>query len=261
MSDRIPALFVAHGAPTLAVEATPAHRFLRSLGAALPTPRAIVVASAHWQAQHPAVTGSQAPDTIHDFNGFPPALYRLRYPAPGDPALAARVTELLRAAGWQATVDSTRGLDHGAWVPLSLAWPDAQIPVVQVSLLAGGDAAAHYRLGAALAPLRDDDVLVVGTGGITHNLRAFRGQAVDAVPPVEVVEFTEWITDGLQAREHERLLGWEAHAPSAQYNHPTPEHLMPLFVALGAAGPDAAATPLFRGYEYAVLAMDAWRFG
>lgn len=261
MSKQMPTLFVAHGAPTLALETTPAHRFLRTLGAELPRPRAIVVASAHWESPHPAVTGALAPDTIHDFHGFPPALYELRYPAPGDPALALRVAELLRSADWQATVDSARGLDHGAWVPLSLAWPDARIPVVQVSLLAGGDAAAHYRMGAALAPLRDDEVLVVGTGGITHNLRGFRGQPVDAEPPVEVVEFAEWVKDGLQAREHERLLGWEAQAPSAQYNHPTPEHLLPLFVALGAAGPDATATPLFRGYEFGVLAMDAWRFG
>lgn len=256
-----PALFVAHGAPTLALEPTPAHRFLRTLGATLPTPRAIVVASAHWQSPHPEVTGSPAPDSIHDFNGFPPALYRLRYPAPGDPALALQVAELLRGADWRATVNPERGLDHGAWVPLSLGWPDARIPVVQVSLLAGGDAAAHYRLGRTLAPLRDDGILVLGTGGITHNLRAFRGQPVDAEPPAEVVEFADWISDGLQAHDHERLLTWETQAPSAQYNHPTPEHLMPLFVALGAGGPLASATPLFRGYEFAVLAMDGWRFG
>lgn len=260
MSTRMPALFMSHGAPTLAIERTPAHRFLRTLGAKLPAPRAVVVASAHWETPQPAVTGAATPGTIHDFHGFPSALYQLRYPAPGDPTLAARVAELVRDAGWQPTVDSVRGLDHGAWVPLSLVWPDARIPVVQLSLIAGGDAATHYRLGAALAPLRDDGVLVVGTGGITHNLRAFRGQAVDADPPAEVVEFAEWIAYGLQAREHDELMDWEARAPSAGYNHPTPEHLLPLFVALGAAGPGAAAAPLFRGYEYGVLAMDAWRF-
>ncbi len=256
----IPSLFVSHGAPTLALEATPAHRFLRTLADAVPAPRAIVIASAHWERARPAVTGAAHPETIHDFRGFGPALEALQYPAPGDPTLAADVASRLRAAGWDADVDTERGLDHGAWVPLSLAWPDADVPVVQMSLLAGGSAADHHRLGQALAPLRANGVLVVGSGGITHNLRAFRGQAVNAPAQSPYPEFAEWIADGLSAGDYDTLCAWETQGPAARDNHPTPEHLLPLFVALGAGGTDAAATPLFRGFEYGVLAMEVWRF-
>lgn len=257
----MPTLFVAHGAPTLALEPTPAHRFLAGLAAQVPAPRAIVVASAHWESPEPAVTGAPAPETVHDFHGFPPALYRLSYPAPGDPALALDVAERLRADGWRASVDPERGFDHGAWVPLGLAWPDARIPVIQLSLIAGGDARDHWRLGRSLAGLPDDRVLVVGTGGLTHNLRLFRGQPADADPLAEAVEFADWFADGLGAGNLDALLDWTIRAPHAAYNHPTAEHLMPLFVALGAAGERAPAVPLHRGFEHAILAMDAWRFG
>lgn len=256
----IPSLFVSHGAPTLALEPTPAHHFLRSLADAVPAPRAIVIVSAHWERAQPGVTSAERLDTIHDFRGFGPELEALRYPARGEPVLAADIAKRLRTAGWDADVDAERGLDHGAWVPLSLAWPDADVPVVQVSLVAGGSAADHYRLGQALSPLREDGVLVMGSGGITHNLRAFRGQAVDAPAQPPYPEFARWISDGLKAGDYDGLLAWETTGPAARDNHPTPEHLLPLFVALGAGGPDATATPLFRGFEYGVLAMEVWRF-
>jgi 4,5-DOPA dioxygenase extradiol len=257
----LPALFVSHGSPMLVLEDGRARRFLTGYAAALPRPRAILVASAHWETDAPRLTASARPETIHDFGGFPPALYRMRYDVPGDPDLAARAAGLLHDAGIAAELDPRRGLDHGCWVPLSLLYPAADIPVVQLSLQSHLDAAHHYRLGAALRPLRDDGVLIVGSGSFTHNLMILQRQASeDAPPPAWSAAFEDWIAERVAAGDLPALLDWRARAPNAAAAHPTDEHFLPFFVALGAASPGGAATRVHHSHTYAALAMDAFAF-
>ncbi|MBO0906484.1 DODA-type extradiol aromatic ring-opening family dioxygenase [Jiella sonneratiae] len=261
----LPTLFISHGSPDVAIAETPASAFLRDLAHRLPRPRAIVVASAHFEATgRVLVTGDAAPETIHDFGGFAPELYAMRYGAPGDPALAAAIVEALRAAGLAAAAAGGRGFDHGAWVPLALAYPEATIPVVEVSVHPAADAAYHLRLGRALSHLPQEDVLVIGSGSLTHNLReAFvhlrAGERAAAVPGW-VDAFADWVADRLAGGEEEALLDYRAQAPFAARNHPTEEHLMPLFVALGAAGNGAGAETLHRSRDFGVLAMEAFAF-
>lgn len=257
----LPTLFVSHGAPTLVVDAVPAHDFLQTLPTLLPEPpRAILMVSAHWETPVPAVSTVAHLDTIHDFGGFPEALYRLRYPAPGAPALAARVVELLAAAGIAAATSASRGLDHGAWVPLMLAWPDAQIPVTQLAVQTQLGAAHHYALGRALAPLRDEGVLIIGSGSFTHDLSEFRKSrlAINSPEPGWVTAFADWIDAAICDDRVDDLLDYRRRAPEAVHNHPTEEHLLPLHVALGAGG---AGRRIHRSTTFGVLRMDAYAFG
>jgi 4,5-DOPA dioxygenase extradiol len=256
----LPSLFISHGSPMLALEPSPARDFLSGLGASLPRPKAIVVASAHWETVHPRLSAMPVNDTIHDFHGFPPALYAIRYPAPGNAALAQRIAALLAAAGLDATLDPARGLDHGAWVPLSLMYPAHDIPVLQVSLQPQFGAAHHLRLGHALAELATNDVLVIGSGSFTHNLRRLRRVEPDAPPPPDVVAFVDWMHAALQQNRIDDLLAWRTDAPYAEAQHPTDEHLLPLFVALGAAGDGVRATRLHASTTYGALRMDAYTF-
>jgi 4,5-DOPA dioxygenase extradiol len=257
----LPTLFVSHGSPMLALQDSPARRFLQGLGAALPAPKAILVVSAHWQtAGAPAVSLAPQPDTIHDFGGFPRALFEIEYRAPGAPDTAARAAELLEAAGFQAGRSMQRGLDHGAWVPLMLMYPDARVPVTQLSLVHGATPADSERLGQALAALRSEGVLVIGSGSLTHNLYEFHGQGIDAPAPQWVSQFEGWMKARLEDGERDALLDYRRQAPYAVQNHPTDEHLLPLYVAMGAAGQGARATRLHSGVEHGVLAMDAYAF-
>jgi len=257
MTD-LPSLFVSHGAPTLAIWDSPAHRFLRQLGSSLPLPEAILVVSAHFNAEVPTITGAQTPETIHDFAGFPEALSAITYSAPGAPALAASVAQRLHEAGFAASIDHARGLDHGVWVPLSLMYPKGNVPVVALSVDPGRGPAHHYALGEALAPLRAAGVLIVGSGAITHNLAAFRGHAHDDEPPEWVQSFAQWTAGKVQAGDIADLTDYRKIGPNAQRNHPTPEHILPLFTALGAGG--AARERLHSSYTHGVLAMDVYRF-
>ena len=256
-----PALFISHGSPMLALEDSPAHRFLLDLGRTLPRPKAIVVASAHWDSvDGHAVSLAAQPETIHDFGGFPQALFEMQYPAPGAPDTAAQAAALLEQAGFAVKRSATRGLDHGAWVPLQLMYPDADIPTAQVSLKRGASPAEHERMGRALAKLREEGVLIIGSGSLTHNLYEFRGGPVDAPAPSWVSDFGEWMHGRLQNGERDALLDYRAQAPFAARNHPTEEHLLPLYVAMGAAGDAAKAERLHASYEYGVLAMDMYAF-
>ena len=260
--NRLPTLFVSHGSPMLAVEDSPARRFLQGLARTLPEPRAILVASAHWESMGgPAVSLAQRPETIHDFGGFPQVLYGLDYPAPGAPELAEKAALLLERGGFTVGRSSHRGLDHGAWVPLMLMYPDADIPVTQVSILRGASPADHAALGLALAALREDGVLVIGSGSLTHNLYEFRGGPIDAPVPEWVSTFDTWMAEKLHASDRAALMNYRTQAPSAVRNHPTEEHLLPLFVAMGAAGEGAVAKRLHSSHEYGVLAMDVYAFG
>lgn len=261
----MPALFISHGSPMLAIQDSPARRFLLELGKSLPRPEAIVVFSAHWEsAGGPAVSFAEHPDTIHDFGGFPPALFEIEYPAPGHPELAGKLAGLLERAGHAVRRSPARGLDHGAWVPLRLMYPEADIPVVQVSILRGGTPAEHEALGRALSELRDQRVLVIGSGSLTHNLHEFRGQGIDAPVQAWAAEFTAWMHDRLNGPLDEdrrrALLGYRRSAPHAERNHPTDEHLLPLFAAMGAAGEHARGERLHGSVEYGVLAMDVYAF-
>lgn len=258
--SELPALFVSHGAPLLAIDDGPAHRFLRELGPSLGKPRAIVVISAHWETSAPAVTVSMRPETIHDFSGFPEALYRLRYPAPGDPELAGRVFQLLDAAGLAGAADYSRGLDHGAWVPLLLMYPDADVPVLQVSLQTALGTAHHLALGEALAPLRREGVLLIGSGSATHNLREIRWQEDAAEVPAWTSEFADWLTTAVAEHRVSNIVDYRTRAPHAVRNHPTEEHFLPLLVAMGAGDPAADWRCVHHSYTYGVVAMDVHRF-
>lgn len=260
MNTTFPALYLSHGAPTLVLSANPAHRFLAGLGSELGRPEAIVMISAHWDTPAVRVTTAERHETIHDFYGFPESLYRLRYPAPGAPALAAEIIDRLQAAEFPVAGDDSRGLDHGAWVPLMLMYPDADVPVVQVSLQSRLGPTHHLRLGEALAPLRDRGVLVIGSGSATHNLREFVGQPEDSPPPAYVRAFADWLAETLAHGTTEDLLAYRAQAPAAERNHPTEEHFLPLFAARGAAG-NEPVRQLHRSYCFGILAMDNYAFG
>lgn len=252
----------------MALEDSAARDFLSTLGSQFARPRAILLVSAHHDAAFEGgcvtVTSSAAPPTVHDFRGFPPELYAMRYPAPGDPHLAAEVAAMLGQAVFDARSDPDRGLDHGAWVPLSLAYPAADIPVVQLSIWSGRAPEWHYALGQALAPLRQDGVLIIGSGSMTHNLRAFATArpAIDTPAPPWVSSFADWIAERLAAGAIDDVLHAVERAPHGRDNHPTMDHILPLMVAMGAASGDGVlrAERLHASVTYAVLAMDAYAF-
>jgi 4,5-DOPA dioxygenase extradiol len=257
-------LFVSHGAPTLPLTDAPAKVFLQGLAARLPErPKAILVVSAHWETNIPAVNVVDVNETIHDFGGFPGALYALRYPAPGSNELADRVGDLLAAARLPMAQDAHRGLDHGAWVPLMLIYPEADIPVVQLSVQSHLGPAHHLALGRALAPLREEGVLIVGSGSFTHDLSQFRlyREAVGHAEPEWVTAFADWFDAALTQGRIEDLLAYRRLAPFAARNHPTEEHLLPLYVALGAGGPEAQVKRLHASATHGVLRMDVYSFG
>ncbi|WP_300157197.1 class III extradiol ring-cleavage dioxygenase [Solidesulfovibrio sp.] len=236
MPQRLPSLFVSHGAPTLFLEPQPARAFLQRLGATLPRPEAVLCVSAHWTTARPTVTLAAHPETIHDFSGFPEELYAVRYPAPGAPGLAGRVLSLLEEAGVPASGDAARGLDHGAWVPLGLMYPEADVPVVQLSVQPGLSPREHLAVGRALAPLAREGVLVLGSGGATHNLRDVRWDDPDAPPPPYVRAFDDWLKAAVLEGRTEALAAYADQAPYAGRNHPTPEHFLPLFAPLAMGG-------------------------
>ena len=257
----LPSLFLSHGSPMVALTRDPAHDFLAGLGATLGRPRAILVASAHWETAFPTLNAVARNTTIHDFHGFPRALYNLRYDAPGDPELAEQVADLLGLAGLQAGINHARGLDHGAWVPLLLAWPQADIPVIQLSVQPQLGPAHHFEVGRALAPLREQGVLVIGSGSFTHDLSRFRGQPADTPETPDVAAFAAWMDTALTEGRRCDLLTYRHKAPFAAAQHPTEEHLLPLFVAMGAAGADSRAERLHASVAYGILRMDGYAFG
>lgn len=257
----LPSLFLSHGAPTLPLTDTPARTFLEQIAATLPRPTAILVVSAHWETEQPTVNAVDWNETIHDFYGFLRPLYDMRYPAPGSPQLAAHVADLLDAAGFAAKIDRRRGLDHGAWVPLLLMYPQADIPVLQLSVQPHLGPEHHLRIGRALARLRQDGVLIVASGSFTHDLSEFRGHGPNDPAPAWVNDFAEWFDGALQEHRSGDLIAYRRLAPFAAKNHPTEEHLLPLYVALGAAGEHASVEHLHASATYGVLRMDVYAFG
>lgn len=257
-----PTLFISHGSPNLILHNEPAREFLAGYGDELGRPEAVLVISAHFETPTPALTADEEPETIYDFRGFEPELYDMTYPAPGAPQLAARAADLLAAAGLPAVPARNRGFDHGAWVPLKLLYPQADIPVVQLSVQPRRGAKHHLHLGRAIAPLRGDGVLVIGSGLLTHNLAEyFSGNyEQDAAAPDWVVEFGEWMRERIEAGAHEALVAYRRDAPHAERNHPTEEHILPLFAAVGAAGEGAKGRRVHTSHARGVLQMDAYAF-
>ncbi len=253
-----PSLFISHGSPMLALEPGESGPALARLAAEMPRPRAIVIVSAHWESQELLVNANPQPETWHDFGGFPAALFAVQYPAPGLPELSIEVVALLNAAGLPARTNSQRPFDHGVWVPLSLMYPNADIPVVQVSLPSREGPALQTRVGQALASLRDQGVLIIGSGSITHNLRELDWHAgPESVEPWAKV-FRDWMIEKLASNDEVALHDYRAQAPNAVRNHPSDEHLLPLYFARGAGGEFSVA---HKGFTMGALGMDIYRFG
>ncbi|MEN9385169.1 MAG: hypothetical protein RL323_2312 [Pseudomonadota bacterium] len=270
---RLPVLFVSHGSPMFALDPGATGPALRAWGAQLqkgtqPPVRAVLVMSPHWVARTPVVMAHSNPETWHDFGGFPQPLYQLQYPAPGEPQLAAQVVALLQKAGIATGTDPKRPFDHGAWVPLMHILPNADVPVVQLALPLGYSTRQLYALGQALQSLRDQGVLIVASGSMTHNLHEFFNGRPDQNSGAEayVEAFSRWVEDALVKRDFNTLMDYRAQAPAAVRAHPTDEHFLPLYFALGAAGwanPEAlndqtvSVEYLSREVMYRYLAMDA----
>ena len=266
MTETMPTLFISHGGPNIITDPSEARDYLEHLSQHVGKPKAIVNASAHFEVGDvAAVVADPAPGMIYDFGGFAPELYQMVYPAPGEPELAERVATMLAEAGIRAGLVEKRGYDHGTWTAMKLAFPDADIPIVQVSIDPNRDAAYHYALGRALAPLREEGILVIGSGHITHNLRAVfgamrGGMAPDPAMTEAVSAFTEWFASTFEKGDRDAILHWHDKAPHADENHPTDEHLMPLFFAYGAAGDDAKAERAHASRQYGFFAFDSWKF-
>ena len=257
---RQPTLFISHGSPLHALDAGDAGRAWQAIAAALPRPRAVLMVSAHWETSLPMLTGGTVLQTIHDFGGFPAPLYKLRYEAPGSPQLADEAAGLLRAAGIASSINGVRGIDHGAWVPLRWMYPAVDVPVVQLSVQPGLGTRHHLQMGQALQALTERDVLVIGSGHVTHNLRDWMTSNAAQQPLPYVTAFSQWLEQSLVRDDAEALLAYREVAPAAARAHPTEEHFLPLYVALGAAGAGAQARRVHAGMEGAALSMDAYEF-
>lgn len=255
----LPSFFVAHGSPTLALEDNEYTRFLQKLTQALPAPKAVVVFSAHFDSPDQLLTGDEALDTIHDFYGFPEEMYDIRYPAPGSPELSQEIASLLRASNLPYKIVTGRGLDHGAWVILRIMYPDAKLPIVSLSVDSKRSPKEQYEIGRMLQSLREQDVLIIGSGGTVHNLRLL-GQGS---PAPWAAEFDEWIGTNLKSWNLQALFDYEKKAPHAREAVPEygREHFIPLFYAMGVADNDRHAKRLFQDYQYSTLSLNCWQFG
>ncbi|WP_339298412.1 class III extradiol ring-cleavage dioxygenase [Paenibacillus sp. FSL R5-0623] len=254
----MPSLFIAHGAPSLALEENVYTEFLQKLGQELPKPKAIVLFSAHWESTTQLVSSVANYETIYDFGGFQPELYQIKYPAQGQAETTAEVERLFAEAGIPVQTDDVRGLDHGAWVVLRLLYPDADIPVVALSVNRYLTGEQQYRVGQALASLREQDILVIGSGGTVHNLRRLNWES-DGVDPW-ASEFDNWLHDKLVSWDTESLFSYDKLAPSAQAAVPTSEHFVPLLLAMGAGDQNKRASLLFKAYQYGNLSLSCWKF-
>ena len=258
---RAPALFVAHGSPTFGLDAGEFGNTMRGFGERIARPDAIVVASAHWEAPWPIrVTAAARPPLIYDFGGFPRALYELQYPAPGSPSLAAEVVRLLTEDGLPAAPDPRRGWDHGVWIPLRLLYPAADVPVVEVSLPVPRDPETVLRMGAALSPLRKRNVLLLGSGGIVHNLALARLDRPDGPVDDWARQFDAWVRQRVAQRAKEEIARYRERAPHADLAVPASEHFDPLLFTLGAAEERDATEEVSSGFQFSNLSLTSLAF-
>ena len=260
MSTRMPVVFVSHGAPDALLKAPDTVASWRDLSLQIPKPTGILVVSAHWESGQPTASTANELETIYDFSGFSDELYRMKYPAQGAPDLAKHVISMLSASGLKGELHPRRGLDHGAWVPLSVMFPNADIPVTQLSLVRNGSVSTQYEIGKALAPLRDEGVLILTSGAITHNFGWLDWRADGSKAPLAKAHaFSEWVSEKIAAHDDAAILGYR-NAPFGSEAHPTEEHFLPLIVALGATKGDTPSR--YRpGFAYGGLSMDSyiWR--
>jgi 4,5-DOPA dioxygenase extradiol len=257
---KFPSLFISHGSPMTVIEDSRARRYLSGLGEKIGRPEAILIASAHWEYPVLAMTTAKRLDTIHDFGGFPQALFDCRYEPPGIGEFAEKISRSLSDAGLELHADPRRGIDHGGWSPLILMYPEADIPTAQISIETARGPAHQLAVGKALAGLRGEGVLIIGSGSMTHNLRSLIRSEPDCRGADWAIEFSEWVAGALADSRVDDLLNWKAKAPHARYAHPTDEHFLPLFTALGAGGSDAVAERLHSSYSYGSLSMDCYAF-
>ena len=250
---KLPALFISHGAPTLAIEQSATTSALARIGQNLPKPRAIIIMSAHWQSAKLEISSNPQPKTWHDFSGFSPELYELQYPTIGQPALAESLAQQLTARGINCSVNPVRACDHGVWAPLRHLYPDADVPIVQISLPQHYDSIACYQLGAQLSQLRDEQILVIGSGNITHNLQALRWE-VDSIDQAASA-FKQWLLQQLKI-DIPTALDWQQY-PDYKDIHPSDEHLLPLFFALGTG---QRVSVVHQSMAHHSLGMDIYRF-
>jgi 4,5-DOPA dioxygenase extradiol len=256
--SQAPIFFISHGAPTFAIEPGLLGSALGKLGQQLSQVKAVLVVSPHWQTRDVQVMSTVKPETVHDFGGFPAALYQLHYPANGQPVIALHAAQLLSAAGFATTTDEQRGLDHGAWVPLMHLLPEANVPVFQVSMPRTLTTAQALRMGQALAPLRAQGVVIMASGSMTHNLHEFSPNATRAEPYVQ--EFATWVRAAVQSNATDSLVAYRELAPHAQRAHPSEEHFLPLLVALGARGDDAVQV-IDKSVTHGMLSMESYVWG
>ncbi|MFC5700798.1 DODA-type extradiol aromatic ring-opening family dioxygenase [Cohnella faecalis] len=255
----MPSYFFAHGAPSLVLDVHEYTSFLKSFAASMPTkPKAIVLFSAHWE--HPTQQVSAVPSysTIYDFSGFQDELYRMTYPAQGNLALSDEIRTLFEQHGIPSASDGQRGLDHGAWAVLKLVFPEADIPVVALSVNRHLTNEQQYKIGQALGALREKDVLIIGSGGTVHNLRRVNWRAESA--EAWAVAFDHWLREKLEAWDTESLFRYRELAPYAQEAVPTTEHFIPLLLAMGSGDENKRAKPLHRSYQYGTLSLSSWQF-
>ncbi|MCE2859983.1 MAG: dioxygenase [Oxalobacteraceae bacterium] len=258
---RLPTLFVPHGAPTFALDPGTAGAVMQQTAATLPKLRAIVIVSPHWDTEIASVGSATTLTTIHDFHGFPHALYELTYPATGSTEASHEVSAAIARAGLPVIEAPSQGLDHGAWIPLRLMFPQAEVPVIPVSVQSHLGVQGAYALGCALAPLVDQGFLVIGSGNLTHNLGDYRiARQNGGRVPAYVHDFPDWLAEKIMQRDISALLNYRQQAPDAVRAHPSDEHLQPLYVALGAAGNAPRVERLHTGVSDYVLAMDAYAF-
>lgn len=258
---RAPSLFISHGAPTFVIEPSPARDFLGGLGARLGRPKAIVAISAHYETDRVHVSTAARPEMIYDFRGFPEPLYSIQYPAPGAPDLAERIAGMVEQAGLDVARED-RGFDHGTWTPLVLMYPDADIPVVTVSISPAMGFAHHVQLGELLRPLRDEGVMILGSGGSTHNVRYLIDMSnAGQSEPGWMARFRHWLGQAVAQRDTQALAAFRSQAPDAAQNHPTDDHYLPLLVTVGAAFPDEPLAQYDPLSAKPAVPMDIYVFG
>ena len=258
---RLPTLFLSHGAPDMALSDLPVTRYLRQMGEGFDRVKTILVASAHWPSRAPRVSATARPETLHDYYcGTYPELYALNYPSSGNPVVAERTLQLLQSTGLNPSPDPERGLDHGVWVPLMHLRPAGDIPVVSLSIQPHLDARHHFEVGRALAPLREEGVLIIASGAITHDLFGIRELAHKYPVPPYAQQYADWVKENVEIKSLRKLMNFYQEAPHARRNHPTPEHFLPLFIALGAASRESWRR-IHSSWTYGVLAMDVYRCG
>ncbi|MGZ7118780.1 MAG: DODA-type extradiol aromatic ring-opening family dioxygenase [Methanobacterium sp.] len=259
MKNPLPTLFISHGAPTLPLEDIPARNFLKELGSQFNKVKAVLCISAHWATSAPTVNAVQRPNTIHDFYGFPEELYQIEYPASGNLQLAEKVANLIKSKDIPCNIDDQRGLDHGAWVPLMLMYPDADIPVVQLSIQTHLDPSPHLKVGRALNNLRNENILILGSGGAVHPL-GYVGFRFRGATDNWAIEFDNWLTDAVKNGNEHLLTNYRQLAPYPERAHPYPDHYMPLVAAFGAAGEGAKGEVIHHSWYMGDLGLAAYKF-